>query len=381
MKSPAHLFAPVSFRGVTLSNRIAVSPMCEYSSEDGFANDWHLVHLGSRAVGGAGLVFTEAAAVTAEGRITPQDLGIWKDEHVAMLKRVVDFIHAQGTHAGVQLAHAGRKASMTRPWDPGPHGEHVLPPSAGGWEAVVAPSPIAFDSAYAQPHELDLAGIDNVVRAFGAATRRSIEAGFDVVEIHAAHGYLLHEFLSPLSNQRTDEFGGSFENRARMLLLVVDAVRREWPEELPLFVRISATDWAEGGWNIDESILLASLLRDKGVDLVDVSSGGMVPKVTIPVGPGYQVPFADRIRRESRIATGAVGMITSPEQADQIVRNGQADLVLLAREMLRDPYWPLHAAEDLRQAIAWPAQYLRAAPRGTVQREPVPVNVTGLATK
>lgn len=381
MKAPAHLFAPVTFRGVTLSNRIVVSPMCEYSSEDGFANDWHLVHLGSRAIGGAGLVMTEAAGVTAEGRITPFDLGIWKDEHISMLKRIVEFLHLHGSHAGIQLAHAGRKASMSKPWEPGPQGEHVLPPSEGGWEAVVAPSAIPFDSAYAQPHELDLAGIDNIVHAFIAATRRAVEAGFDVIEIHAAHGYLLHEFLSPLSNQRTDEFGGSFENRARMLLLVVDAVRREWPEELPLFVRISATDWAEGGWNIDESVLLASLLRDKGVDLVDVSSGGMVPRVTIPVGPGYQVPFAERIRRESRVATGAVGMITSPEQADQIVRTGQSDVVLLARELLRDPYWPLHAAEVLRQPMSWPAQYLRAAHRDTVRREPVAVNVTGLATK
>jgi 2,4-dienoyl-CoA reductase-like NADH-dependent reductase (Old Yellow Enzyme family) len=382
MKAPAHLFSPVSFRGVTLSNRIAVSPMCEYSSEDGFANDWHLVHLGSRAIGGAGLVLTEAAGVTAEGRISPYDLGIWKDEHVAMLQRIVEFLHAHGSHAGIQLAHAGRKASMSRPWEPGPDGERLIPPSAGGWEEVVAPSAIPFDSTYAQPHELDLAGIDTVVHAFIAATRRAIEAGFDVVEIHAAHGYLLHEFLSPLSNQRADEFGGSFENRARMLLLVVDAVRREWPDELPLFVRISATDWAEGGWNIDESVLLASLLRDKGVDLVDVSSGGLVPRASIPVGPGYQVPFAERIRRESRIATGAVGMITSPEQADQIIRNGQADMVLLARELLRDPYWPLHAAEALRQPASWPPQYLRAAaPRGTERREPVPVNVTGLATK
>jgi 2,4-dienoyl-CoA reductase-like NADH-dependent reductase (Old Yellow Enzyme family) len=381
MKAPAHLFAPVTLRGVTFSNRIAVSPMCEYSSEDGFASDWHLVHLGSRAIGGAGLVMTEAAGVTAEGRITPFDLGIWKDAHIAMLKRIVDFLHAHGSHAGIQLAHAGRKASMSRPWEPGPAGEHVLPPSAGGWEAVVAPSAIPFDSAYAQPHELDRAGIDNIVHAFISAARRAVEAGFDVVEIHAAHGYLLHEFLSPLSNQRTDEFGGSFENRARMLLLVVDAVRREWPDELPLFVRISATDYAEGGWNIDESVLLASLLRDKGVDLVDVSSGGLVPGVSIPVGPGYQVPFAERIRRESRIATGTVGMITSPQQADQIVRNGQADMVLLAREMLRDPYWPLHAAEVLRQPMSWPAQYLRAAHRNTVARAPVAVNVTGLATK
>ena len=381
MKAPAHLFSPVSFRGVTLSNRIAVSPMCEYSSEDGFANDWHLVHLGSRAIGGAGLVMTEAAGVTAEGRITPFDLGIWKDEHIAMLKHIVEFLHAHGSHAGIQLAHAGRKASMSRPWETGPQGEHRLASSEGGWEAVVAPSAIPFDGAYAQPHELDLAGIDAIVHAFIAATRRAIEAGFDVVEIHAAHGYLLHEFLSPLSNQRTDEYGGSFENRARMLLLVVDAVRREWPEELPLFVRISATDWAEGGWTVDESVLLASLLRDKGVDLVDVSSGGLVPRANIQVGPGYQVPFAERIRRESRIATGAVGMITSPQQADQIIRNGQADVVLLAREMLRDPYWPLHAAEALRQPMPWPAQYLRAAHRDTVKREPVPVNVTGLATK
>ncbi len=363
----AHLFAPISFRSVTLPNRIGVSPMCEYSSQDGFANDWHFVHLGSRAVGGAGVVFTEASAVLPEGRITPQDLGIWKDEHVAELKRIVAFLHSQGAHAGVQLAHAGRKASMSRPWE----GERLLSPAEGGWTGVVAPSTIAFAENYAKPHELDRDGIGRIARAFGLAARRALAAGFDIVELHSAHGYLMHEFLSPLSNQRTDEYGGPFENRIGLLVETVEAVRHEWPQHLPLFVRISATDWADGGWNIDESVSLARVLKQHDVDLVDVSSGGMVPGAKIPVGPGYQVPFAERIRRESGIATASVGMITDAAQADQIVRNGQADLVLLAREFLRDPYWPLHAAEQLRAEISWPAQYLRAAHRTTSIRAAV----------
>src|SRR5450631_4433173 len=371
MSQSAGLFSPFTLRSVTFPNRIAVSPMCEYSSEDGFANDWHLVHLGSRAVGGAGLVLTEAAAVTPEGRITPQDLGIWKDEHIPTLRRIVDFLHAQGAHAGIQLAHAGRKASMTRPWDVGSAGDQKLSPAEGGWENVVAPSALAFAPGYAQPIALDRRGIDGVVEAFAAAAQRSLEAGFDVVEIHAAHGYLLHQFLSPLSNHRADDFGGSFENRTRLVLDVVDAVRAVWPEELPLFVRISATDWAEGGWNIDESVKLAALLRAHGVDLIDVSSGGLVPGVKIPVGPGYQVPFAERIRQESAIATGAVGMITDPDQAEQIIHSGQADIVLLAREMLRDPYWPLHAAAKLDVTASWAPQYLRAASRGSAKRLPL----------
>jgi 2,4-dienoyl-CoA reductase-like NADH-dependent reductase (Old Yellow Enzyme family) len=371
MNETARLFSSFSLRGVTFSNRIAVSPMCEYSSEDGFANDWHLVHLGSRAVGGAGLVITEAAAVSREGRITPQDLGLWKDAHIAGLRRIVDFLHQQGVRAGLQLAHAGRKASMTRPWDAGAEGEHVVPAAEGGWENVVAPSALAFSAGYAQPNALDRSGIDRIVEDFTAAARRALEAGFDVLELHAAHGYLLHQFLSPLSNRRTDEFGGSFENRVRLTLSVVDAVRAEWPEELPLLVRISATDWAEGGWNIDESVELARLLHARGVDMIDVSSGGLVPGVRIPADPGYQVPFSERIRRESCIATGAVGMITDAELADQIVRNGQADIVLLAREMLRDPYWPLHAAAELNETISWAPQYLRAAPRDSTQRAPV----------
>jgi 2,4-dienoyl-CoA reductase-like NADH-dependent reductase (Old Yellow Enzyme family) len=343
--------------------------MCEYSSQDGFANDWHFVHLGSRAVGGAGVVFTEASAVLPEGRITPNDLGIWKDEHIAELKRIVTFLHTHGAHAGIQLAHAGRKASMSRPWD----GDRLLSPEEGGWNNVVAPSTIAFAENYAKPHELDGPGIQRIKKAFGLAARRALAAGFDIVEIHSAHGYLLHEFLSPLSNQRADEYGGSFENRIRLLIETVDAVRREWPAELPLFVRISASDWAEGGWNIDESVALARVLKRHEVDLVDASSGGMVPSAKIPVGPGYQVPFAERIRRESGIATASVGMITDAAQADQIIRNGQADLVLLAREFLRDPYWPLHAAEQLRADVSWPAQYLRAAHRTTAARKAVAI--------
>jgi 2,4-dienoyl-CoA reductase-like NADH-dependent reductase (Old Yellow Enzyme family) len=351
------LFTPLMLRSVTLRNRIAVSPMCEYSSVDGFADDWHLVHLGSRAVGGAGLVFTEAAAVTPEGRITPADLGIWSDEHVAFLARCTAFIRAHGAASGIQLAHAGRKASTTRPWE----GGRQIDPDAGGWTPV-APSPIAFHPGDRTPSALDRAGIAALVDAFAAATRRSVAAGFDVVEIHAAHGYLLHEFLSPLCNQRTDEYGGSFENRIRLLLEVTAAVRAAWPAHLPLVVRISATDWVEGGWDLPQSVELARCLRPLGVDLVDCSSGGTVPGVKIPTGPGYQVPFAETIRRETGMPTGAVGLITEPAQADAIVVSGQADLVLLAREMLRDPYWPLHAAHALGAKGPWPVQYIRAAP-------------------
>jgi 2,4-dienoyl-CoA reductase-like NADH-dependent reductase (Old Yellow Enzyme family) len=358
------LFSPIAFRDVTLPNRIVVSPMCEYSSVDGFANDWHLVHLGSRAVGGAGLVLTEAAAVLPEGRITPHDLGIWKDEHVAMLARIVEFLHGQGAHAGIQLAHAGRKASMQRPWE----GERLLSPEEGGWSNVEAPSAVAFSDKYAMPRALDAAGIAAVKTAFAAAAKRALAAGFDVVELHAAHGYLLHEFMSPLSNRRTDAYGGSFENRIRLLVETVDAVRAEWPAGLPLFVRISATEWTDGGWDVDESAALARVLKQHGVDLVDCSSGGNVAGATIPTGPGYQVPFAARIRGEAGIATGSVGQITSAAQADQIVRTGQADLVLLARQMLRDPYWPVHAAEELGVAMSWPAQYLRAAYRTSTAR-------------
>jgi 2,4-dienoyl-CoA reductase-like NADH-dependent reductase (Old Yellow Enzyme family) len=362
-----HLFSPIAFRGVTLPNRIAVSPMCQYSSTDGFANDWHLVHLGARAVGGAGLVFTEATAVLPEGRITPNDLGIWKDEHIAQLKRIVDFLHGQGAHAGVQLAHAGRKASKGRPWE----GERLLSPEEGGWTDVMAPSAVAFAETYAKPHELDKAGIAAVKQAFAAAAGRALAAGFDVVELHSAHGYLLHEFLSPLSNQRTDEYGGSFENRIRLVVETVDAIRTVWPEHLPLFVRISATDWTESGWDIAQSVALARVLKQHGVDLVDASSGGNVLGAKIPTGPGYQVPFAAQIWREAGVATGAVGQITEAAQADAIIRSGEADLVLLAREMLRDPYWPLHAAEKLNAGIAWPAQYLRAAHRTSEARRPV----------
>jgi 2,4-dienoyl-CoA reductase-like NADH-dependent reductase (Old Yellow Enzyme family) len=352
---------------ITLPNRIIVSPMCQYSSEDGFANDWHLVHLGSRAAGGAALVITEATAVTAEGRISPRDLGLWKDEHIVPLKRIVDFLHGLGTFAGVQLAHAGRKASMCPPW----LGERIATYDEGGWDEVAAPSAIRFAPNYKQPRALDESGIDRIVDAFAQAARRALLAGFDVVEIHAAHGYLLHEFLSPLSNHRSDTFGGSLENRSRLLIRVVDAVRDWWPEEKPLFVRISATDWADGGWNIQNSISLATQLRMRNVNLIDVSSGGLVPGVKIPVGPGYQTHFSEQIRRHTGVMTGTVGMITDAAQADHILRTGQADLVLLAREFLRDPYWALHAADDLGQKIAWPVQYLRAAGTGVPFREPI----------
>src|SRR6266567_1360118 len=307
------LFDPLAIREVKFTNRVFVSPMCQYSSRDGFANVWHFVHLGSRAVGGAGLVLTEATAVLPEGRISPEDLGVWSDEHIEMLSRIVSFIHEQGSMAGMQLAHAGRKAS----------------------------------------------------------TRRACQAGFRVIEIHAAHGYLIHEFLSPLSNKRSDDYGGSFENRTRLCREIVAAVQSEWPKELPLFLRISSADWVDDGWNINDSVKLAGELKHIGVDLIDCSSGGNVPHATIPVGPGYQTHFAERIRREAGIMTGAVGLITSPVQAEHIIRTEQADAVIIAREFLRDPYWPLRAARELDQPIAWPVQYLRAAPKGAQPRVPV----------
>jgi 2,4-dienoyl-CoA reductase-like NADH-dependent reductase (Old Yellow Enzyme family) len=354
----AHLFEPLSLRGVTLRNRIAVSPMCEYSSDDGFANDWHLVHLGSRAVGGAGLVFTEAAAVSAEGRITANDLGIYRDEHVTKLREIVEFIGAQGAVPGVQLAHAGRKASTAQPW----HGGGRVSVAEGGWTPL-APSALSFNAADPAPHELTIDEITRIVDDFAAATKRALAAGFRVIEVHGAHGYLIHEFLSPLVNTRTDAYGGSFENRTRFARQVVAAVRAAMPSELPLFVRLSASDWAEGGWDLDQTVRLSRDLAALGVDLVDASSGGAVSHQQITLGPGYQVPFAERIRAEAGIATAAVGLITEPKQADAIVRAGQADLVLLARELLRDPYWPLRAATALGADVTWPVQYERAKPR------------------
>lgn len=350
-----HLFEPLTLRSVTVRNRIAVSPMCQYSSDDGFANDWHLVHLGGRAVGGAGLVITEAAAVEARGRISPQDLGIWDDNHVEPLRRINAFMREYGAVPGIQLAHAGRKASTARPWE----GGKPVAPEQGGWSPVVAPSAIAFGD-YATPEALDEAGIASVVEAFRAAARRSLAAGFEVIELHAAHGYLFHEFLSPISNLRTDKYGGGFVNRTRIVREAAEAVRKEWPERLPLLLRISATDWTEGGWDVEQSVELARQVKTLGVDLIDVSSGGNVPRANIPVGPGYQTSLAERIRREADIPTGAVGGITSPTQADHILRTGQADLVLLARELLRDPYWPRRAAQELGQTIEAPPQYARA---------------------
>jgi len=350
-----HLFSPLALRSVTLRNRIAVSPMCQYSALDGRANDWHLVHLGARAVGGAALVVFEATAVEARGRISPADLGLWEDGQVEPLARVARFVTAQGAVAALQLAHAGRKASVRAPWD----GGAPLPAAEGGW-APVAPSAVPFADGYATPHALAPSELAGIVGAFAAAARRAAAAGFGAVEVHAAHGYLLHQFLSPLANRREDAHGGSFENRTRLLREVVGAVRAEWPERLPLLVRISATDWAPGGWDLDQSVELARGLGPLGVDLVDVSSGGLVATAQVQAGPGYQTGFAERIRREAHLLTGAVGMITSPEQADHAVRSGQADLVLLAREMLRDPHFPLRAARALGQEGPWPRQYLRA---------------------
>jgi 2,4-dienoyl-CoA reductase-like NADH-dependent reductase (Old Yellow Enzyme family) len=349
------LLSPLTLRSVQLKNRLVVSPMCQYSSVNGYASDWHLVHLGSRAVGGAGLILTEAAAISPEGCITPYDLGIWSDDHIAGLKRITDFITANGAVAGIQLAHAGRKASHQRPWD---GGKAILPT-----EQTVAPSAVPFSQGGPAPLALTPNGLQQVRSDFRAAAERSLRAGFVVAEIHAAHGYLLHQFLSPLSNQRTDEYGGSFENRVRLLREVVDEVRAVWPADYPLFVRISATDWTEGGWTPGDSVALANLLKQQGVDLIDCSTGGNVPHAAIPNAPGYQVAFAEQIKHEAAMPTGAVGLITSAEQAETILANGQADLIFLAREFLRDPYFPLHAATQLGDDVAWPVQYERAKPR------------------
>lgn len=351
------LFSPLTQRSLTLRNRVVVSPMCQYSCVDGLATDWHLVHLGARAAGGAGAVIAEATGVLPEGRITPACLGIWSDAHVEPLARVARFVSSQGAVCGIQLAHAGRKAGTATPWD----GGHVLAAEAGGW-TTVGPSATPFHDGGPAVRVLDEAGIERVVAAFRAGAARALAAGFQLVELHAAHGYLLHEFLSPLVNTRTDRWGGAFENRVRLLLEVTRAVREVWPESLPLWVRLSASDWAAGGWDVEQSVALAKALAPLGVDLVDCSSGGAVAWQEVTVGPGYQVPFAERVRREAGVATGAVGMITEPEQADAIVREGRADVVLLAREMLRDPHWPLRAARALGAAGPWPKQYLRARP-------------------
>lgn len=353
--SKSQLFTPLTLRGLTFKNRIFVAPMCQYSSVDGMPSDWHMVHLGSRAVGGAALVIVEATAVSPEGRISPFDCGIWSDRHAEAFQPITAFIKSQGALPGIQLAHAGRKASTDAPW----RGGDPLGPEQGGWQPV-APSPLPFEDGDPVPRAMTRQDIDQVIADFRAATRRSLAAGFEVVEIHMAHGYLLHEFLSPLTNQRDDEFGGSLENRMRVPLLVTEAVREEWPADRPLFVRISATDWAEGGWDLAQSVTLSNYLKALGVDLIDCSSGGAVPDARIRTGPGYQVPFAAAVRREARISTGAVGMIMAPEQAEQIVALGEADAVLLARAMLHDPYWPLHAAQRLRVDMPWPPQYERA---------------------
>ncbi|MDB5249524.1 MAG: oxidoreductase [Segetibacter sp.] len=349
------LFEPLQIKSIQLKNRIVVSPMCEYSSVDGFSNDWHLVHLGSRAVGGAALIISEAAAVSPEGRITPDDLGIYKDEHIEGLKRITSFIESQGSIAGIQLAHAGRKASNSSPWK----GGKMLSFEQGGWETVAA-SDIPFRAEERRPVALDKAGIEKVKSDFKAAAARALQAGFKVIEIHAAHGYLLHSFYSPLSNQRPDQYGGSFENRIRLLLEVTESIQEVWPENLPLFVRISATDWTEGGWTGEDSVELAKTLKAKGIDLIDCSTGGNVPHAKIPAVPGYQVQFAESIKKETGILTGAVGLITSPQQAEEIIASGKSDVIIIARQFLRDPYFPLHAATTLGADVKWPVQYERA---------------------
>lgn len=349
------LFTPLTIKSVTLKNRIVISPMCQYSAVDGFANDWHLVHLGSRAVGGAGLIIQEATAVSPEGRISPHDLGLWNDEQIEKLKSIASFVHAQGGLLGIQLAHAGRKASHAVPWK----GGKQLSMQDGGWPTV-APSAIPFLEGTRAPVALADEGIKKLIADFRSATVRAVEAGYDVLEIHAAHGYLIHEFLSPLTNQRVDVYGGSFENRIRLLLEIVQEVQLVWPLDKPLFVRISASDWAEGGWNIEESVTLAKILKHQGADVIDCSSGGAVTHQKISTGPGYQVPFAERIKKETDIITGAVGMITTAEQAEEILTSGRADLILIARESLRNPYFPMQAAAQLNDHVAWPDQYLRA---------------------
>jgi len=350
------LFEALRLRDVELQNRILVSPMCQYSSRDGLANDWHFVHLGSRAVGRAAAVLTEASAVTADGRISPDDLGIWSDAHIEPLRRIFSFITQQGSVPGMQLAHAGRKASTSAPWK----GGQPLTREQAGWSPIFGPSALPFSEGYQTPRQMTQSEIANVVAAFVAAAQRAEAAGARIIELHGAHGYLVHSFLSPLSNQRTDQYGGSFANRIRFVCEIVDAVRKVWPDRYPLFLRISASDWAEGGWTIEDSIALAKILKTHGVDLFDCSSGGNVARAKIPLGPGYQVQFAERLRREAGVQTGAVGMITEPAQADQIVRTGQADVVFLARQMLREPYWPLLAARSLGTDVTWAPQYERA---------------------
>ncbi len=349
------LFSELKLREVRFKNRIFVSPMCQYSSDDGMPNDWHLVHLGSRAVGGAGLVVVEATGVSPEGRISPADSGLWSKAHAEGFRRITAFIEAQGSVAGIQLAHAGRKASTAVPWQ----GNGEVPRERGGWQTV-APSAVPFAEGYPMPRELGLAEIDELVGRFEESTRLARAAGFRVIELHFAHGYLIHEFLSPLSNRRGDDYGGSLENRMRLALRIARAVRAAWPAELPLFARLSATDWAEGGWDLPQTIELAKRLREAGVDLVDCSSGGLVPQQKIPVGPGYQVPFAEAVRREAKVPTGAVGLVTEAQQAEEIVASGKADAVFLARALLRDPHWPLHAAKALGVDAKWPVQYERA---------------------
>jgi 2,4-dienoyl-CoA reductase-like NADH-dependent reductase (Old Yellow Enzyme family) len=350
------LFDPINIKSITFKNRLVVSPMCQYSSVDGFSNDWHLVNLGSRAVGGAGLIITEAAAVSPEGRITPKDLGIWKDEHIAGLKRINEFIHQQDAIPGIQLAHAGRKASHTESWN---GSKLILPTENEGWERL-APSEISYQENTLLPMSLDLKGIKKVVEDFKTATIRSLAAGFKVIEIHAAHGYLIHQFLSPLSNKRNDNYGGSFENRIRLLIKIIDEVNEVWPQDLPLFVRISATDWADEGWDLKQSIQLSKVLKEKNVDLIDCSSGGLVSYQKIDVKPLYQVPFAAAIKQEAQILTGAVGLITTSKESEDILQNQKADFIFMARELLRDPYFPLRAAHELDVEVKWPLQYERA---------------------
>ncbi len=349
------LFDSLQIRGIELRNRIVVSPMCEYSSEDGFANDWHLVHLGSRAVGGAALVMTEATAVSPEGRISPWDLGIWKDEHIDFLKRITTFIEAHGAVAGMQLAHAGRKASVDRPWK----GGKFISEKEGGW-IPVAPSPVPFRETDAVPKEMSKADIRKFIDDTTNAAIRALKAGFKVIEIHAAHGYLLNEFMSPASNFRKDEYGGSFDNRIRLLLEVIESVDSAWPKDYPVFLRISASEWSQSGWTPDDSVQLAKVLKGGRVDLIDCSSGGNVPKAKVEIGPLYQVPFAEKVKKESGMMTGAVGLITTAQQANEVIETGKADVVLLARQLLRDPYFPLHAAKELGEEIQWPPQYERA---------------------
>ncbi|MEW6673124.1 MAG: NADH:flavin oxidoreductase/NADH oxidase [Thermodesulfobacteriota bacterium] len=351
----SQLFSSFRLKGVEFKNRIFLSPMCQYSGTEGMPADWHLVHLGSHAVGGVSLVLTEAVAVSPQGRISPHDLGIWSDAHTQALKRISCFISQQDAVPGIQLAHAGRKASCDAPW----RGGGLVPADKGGWQPL-APSPLSVDEVSPPPREMSKQDIEETVSVFAAAARRSLEAGFKVIELHMAHGYLLHEFLSPLSNQRRDEYGGSLENRMRLPLRVAETVREVWPADLPLFVRISSTDWIEGGWDLPQSIELCIRLKTIGVDLIDCSSGGLLPAAAIPVGPGYQTPFAARIRSAAGIATGAVGLITNPVQAEQIISTGQADAVIMGRELLRNPYWPLSAAKALNADIPWPPQYLRA---------------------